>query len=114
MTMKNPRPPSHISKPMKAWWRLTVADFSLEAHHLRLLELACTAWDRCEQARKAIAENGATFSDDRGNVRARPEVTIERDARIAFARLVRELDLDVDGPPDARSSPPGLRSNRRI
>jgi phage terminase small subunit len=108
--MKHPRPPLHLSKPMKAWWRNTTADYDLEPHHLRLLELACSA---CDDARRAIAENGATFRDDRGNIRAHPSVMVERDARIAFARLVRELDLDVNAPIDARSNPPGLRSNRR-
>jgi hypothetical protein len=43
-----------------------------------------------------------TFTDFRGQPRVRPEVAIERDARIAFARLVRELGLDVENPDDAR------------
>src|SRR5690606_25004490 len=98
---------------MKAWWKGVVEDYMLDAHHLHLLALACSAWDRCEQARQAIAEHGPTFTDDRGNVRARPEVGIEKDARIAFARLVRELDLDVEAPAQP-SRPPGLRSNRRL
>jgi hypothetical protein len=48
-------------------------------------------------------------------VRAHPAVAIERDARTGFARIIRELDLDVQ-PPSARRapSPPPLQSNRRI
>ena len=42
--------------------------------------------------------------------KARPEVAIERDASILFARLVRELDLDFETPNDMR--PPALSSNR--
>jgi P27 family predicted phage terminase small subunit len=91
-----------------------VRDYDLEPHHLRLLQAACEAWDRYQQARMALAEHGLTFTDEKGMVRARPEAAIERDARTAFARLVRELDLDVEPPSEERSRPPALRSNRRL
>ena len=107
------QPPDHLSPAMKAWWRSVLEDYDLDAHHLHLLEAACGAWDRMTEARAAIAEHGLTFTDDRGSPKARPEVAIERDARIAFARLVRELDLDEAAPPEPRSRPPALRSNRR-
>ena len=44
--------------------------------------------------------------------RSRPEIAIERDSRVAFARLIRELDLDTNSPAES-SRPPALRSNRR-
>jgi hypothetical protein len=75
-----------------------VADFDLDPHHLRLLRLACEAWDRGQEAREALAEHGSIYEDRFGQPRARPEVAIERDARISFARMLRELALDVDGP----------------
>jgi phage terminase small subunit len=98
---------------MQGWWQTVVGDYVLEDHHLRLLEAACSAWDRMTEARIALAEHGLTYQDARGMVRARPEVAIERDARIAFARLLRELDLDVAAPPEPHGRPPLLRSNRR-
>jgi P27 family predicted phage terminase small subunit len=107
-----PEPPKHLSKEASAWWRSVVRDYDMEAHHLHLLEAACGAWERMVQARKEIASRGITFAAANGDLKANPAVAIERDARMAFARLVRELDLDAEGPAD-RSRPPAIGSNRR-
>lgn len=95
-------PPTHLSKPTQKWWREIVAEYDLESQHLRILQMACEAWDRCEQARKVIAEEGMTFKDRFGQIKARPEIAIERDNRIAFARLMRELALDGASPDESR------------
>lgn len=108
---KKPKTPSHLDPATGLWWRSVVKDYQLEPHHLRLLTLAAESWDRCTQAREAIATDGLVFRDDRGNVRSHPAVTIEKDSRIAFARLIRELDLDVEPPASTRVGPVSLRSN---
>jgi P27 family predicted phage terminase small subunit len=100
--------PKHLRLATRRWWKSVVADFELEAHHVRLLTLAAEAWDRGQQAREALAEHGLTFSDRFGQPHARPEVAIERDSRISFARLLRELALEVE-PPGEPGRPPGLR-----
>jgi len=87
-------------------------DYELQGHHVRLLTLAAEAFDRCDQAREIIAKDGLTIPTGDGGLKAHPAVAIERDARLAFARLIRELDLDTEPPTEARR-PPGLRSNRR-
>ncbi len=108
-----PDAPAHLSDDAASWWQSVVRDYELEPHHLRLLQSAAEAWDRMQAARAAIAEHGGlTFVDSSGNLKAHPCVAIERDARVAFARLVRELDLDA-GAPAERSRPPALLSNRR-
>jgi phage terminase small subunit len=89
-----------------------VAEYALEPHHLHLLKLACEALDRAEEARQALATHGTTYLDRFHAPRLRPEVGIERDSRLAFARLCRELDLDCEPPVPARTGPPPLRSNR--
>lgn len=107
--MKTPRPPAHLSPASKRWWRAIVGEYELQSHHLRLLALACGAWDRGEEARAALAQLGLTFTDRLGNPRARPEARIEADARIAFARLVREIGLDAaDVGEPATPRPPAL------
>jgi P27 family predicted phage terminase small subunit len=105
--MPSARTPSHLRPATRRWWRSVTDDFELESHHLRLLQLACEAWDRAEQAREVLARDGLTFIDRFGQPRSRPEVAIERDSRTAFARLLRELDLDTE-PPRAPGRPPGL------
>ena len=107
----DPKPPAHLRPTTARWWCSVVADFELEAHHLRLLTLACQAWDRGEQAREVIAKEGLTFKDFRGQPKARPEVAIERDSRLSFARLVRELGLDLGEDP-SQSRPPRVRGQR--
>jgi phage terminase small subunit len=98
-------PPKHLRAETAKWFQSVTKDYELEPHHIRLLTLAAQSWDRAEQAREALAEHGLTFEDRFHQPHARPEVSIERDSRIAFARLLRELCLDLE-PPTSR--PPAL------
>jgi phage terminase small subunit len=94
--------PNHLSESAAAWFIQVTDEFDLEDHHLRLLTLACEAWDRGVMAREALKQHGMTYLDRFGAPHARPEIAIERDCRIAFARLVRELALDVSEPAEIR------------
>jgi phage terminase small subunit len=108
-----PAPPPHLTPETADWWRTIVADYDLEPHHLKLLEAAADAWDRMVQARATVLADGLMVEGDRGP-KQHPCVAIERDARVAFARLLRELDLDAPVPaPGPYHPPPMLRSNRR-
>lgn len=106
------KPPDHLAPATRAWFAQVVADYALEPHHLKLLTLAAESWDRCVEARLSLAEHGLVYSDRWGSPRCRPEVAVERDSRIAFARLCRELDLNEDATP-LPARPPALHSNRR-
>ena len=112
--MKNqqpPRPPRHLKAGSRRWWTNTAETWCLEEHHLCLLTLAAEAWDRSRQVRKLIAKNGLTTPTRDGGLKLSPLVRIENECRLAFARLLRELDLDVDPPAEAKR-PPALRSIR--
>jgi len=89
-----------------------VADYGLsdEPHALEVLRLACEALDRCEEARTALALHGTTFVDRFGSPKARPEVAIERDSRLAAMRAFRELSLDAEMP---EALPPRLGTGAR-
>lgn len=108
-----PKPPDYLSVEIKAWWTSVVDSYALDPHHILLLTAAAEAWDRLQQAREVIALEGAYYTDRFGNHKSHGAVAVERDSRVAFARLLRELDLDVD-PPKEGSRPPQLaRYGRR-
>jgi phage terminase small subunit len=98
--------PKHLKPETADWFNRVLADYQLEPHHIRLLTLAAQAWDRAEQAREVLAVSGLTFDDRFKAPHARPEVAIERDSRIAFSRLLRELCLDLEPPAERR--PPAI------
>jgi phage terminase small subunit len=104
--------PKHLRPATKRWFESVLEDYELQEHHVRLLTLASEAWDRAEEAREVLGRDGLTYIDRFGAPRSRPEIAIERDSRIAFARLLRELDLDTNSPAEPPRLP-GLRSNRR-
>ena len=71
-----------------------MTSYDLQTHELlELLDQAATALDRAEQARELLDREGPTYVDRFGAPRARPEVALERDSRIGFARLLREIGL---------------------
>ncbi|MDK4730342.1 P27 family phage terminase small subunit [Rhizobium phaseoli] len=98
---KMPKTPSHLRPATQKWWKSVLADFDLEDHHLRLLQLAAEAWDQAQGAREVLDKDGQTFTDRFGQPKERPEVGILQNARIAFARLLRELALDGADAPEA-------------
>ena len=94
-----PPAPAHLRPETRQWWTYVISNWALDEHHVRLLTLAAEAYDRAAEAREALAEHGLTYKDKRFDApRLRPEVAVERDSRIAFARLVRELALDEEPP----------------
>jgi len=98
-----PPAPAHLGSESRHFWRQIVRAYELEVHHVALLERACEALDRLAEARRAIAADGITVAG-RSGPRAHPAVAIERDSRLAFARL-RELGLDrTETPATARTA----------
>ncbi len=104
--------PKHLEPDTAAWWSSVMVEYDLEPHHVRLLTLAAEAFDAAQEAREVLVTEGKVYVDRFGQPKPRPEVSIQRDSAIAFARLLRELDLDVAAPQE-RNRPPALVSNRR-
>lgn len=89
-----PAAPSHLTARSKALWRDIVTRFALEPQHLAALRLTLEAVDRCDEARAVLKRDGIVTAGARGTLVAHPAVAIERDARIAVLRGLRQLGLD--------------------
>jgi len=86
----------NIEAETKKWFEEILNSYELESHHVKLLLLAAEAWDRISQARKEIKKHGLLTKDRYGGLRANPATAIERDNKILFARLIRELGFDLE------------------
>ena len=104
--------PSHLSPDSKAFFDYVIYEYTdgFDKHHVKLLVLACEALDRGVQARKLIEKDGLTFVDRHGSIKPHAAVAIEKDSRIAFARMIREIGLDIA---DSESRPPALPANKK-
>ena len=103
MKTRTRQPPKDLRPETKAWWRLVVADYPLEDHHIHLLTLAARAWDEANAARAIVLREGLTTRDRWGQVKAHPACAIEQKSRNDYARLLRELNLDPEAAPELPS-----------
>jgi P27 family predicted phage terminase small subunit len=104
-----PQAPKHLRPKTRKWWRGIAREYQLESHHLKLLTLLAESWDRIQQAREQVEVDGAYIKNRFGDMKAHPALALERQERVVFARLLRELDLDSEPPPE----PPRPASLRR-
>ena len=103
---KVPRAPAHLSKAARKWWSGVMESYEVEDHVIQTVTAAAEAWDRKEQARLILAKDGLTV-ECRDGLKTHPCVAVERDARLAYLRAVRELCLSAEDPDESRA--PGLR-----
>lgn len=95
-------PPGHLGEESRSFWQEVCRNFFLEAHHLKILESVCSCWDRIVVARDEIASSGVFIKDRYGQIKTNPAVRVEHDSKILLARLLRELQLDVELSDDPR------------
>ena len=86
----------------KKWIKKIQATWDLDAHHDRLLILAGQSWDRATEAGELVNKEGCVILDRFEQKKIHPAVEIERQAQITFARLLRELGLDLEVLPEPR------------
>ena len=74
--MDEQTPPTHLSKATAEWWASVMAEYSLEQHHVRLLTLACEAYDSATEASEVLRREGEIFIDRFDQPKPRSEVSI--------------------------------------
>lgn len=93
MNDKSPKPPKHLSAEMKRFWRSLTAEFDFTPDMLLTLQTAAEQYDRMQQARAEIGQNGITVDGKRN-----PACDVEKVATGLFLRALRALNLDVVAP----------------
>jgi len=100
--VKIKKSPGHLKESGRKFWRQVLRDYALkDAHHLELLAGACACLDRITEARETIDLEGAFINDRFGQRKQHPGIKVELDNKTLFARLIRELCLDIT-PDDPR------------
>ena len=96
-------PPEHLSLESREFYVHVSGNYELDKQHMKLLQLACEAWDRSQEAREIITNAGGPVFEDRfGQPRPHPAVRIEQESRSQFTRILRELDLEGEPWPAKR------------
>ena len=90
---KNPTAPRHLSAASQRLWKTVVEDYALEEHGLRLLLLACEAFDQGEKARRVLAKDGLTTPTKNGQ-KTHPAVAVARNATMTYAQLMQTLGVN--------------------
>lgn len=107
--MKKTDVPGHLSDEAKAIFNDLTAEYGIEdVAGLKILRVACEAFDRAQAAREAIDRDGMSIKDKFGQMKINPLLPVERDSRAAFLAGLKALCLDIE-PLQAR---PGRPSGR--
>lgn len=99
--------PKHLGSVGKKFWRKMMEEREFtQTHHFELLAQACKCLDRVAEAREELDRVGSYYKDRWGTPHQHPALKGEQSNKILFARLMRELNLDIEQPEEPR--PPAL------
>jgi phage terminase small subunit len=97
-----------LSKSSKKFFTKILNNYELEDHHLEILSQACHCLDRIEESRLQIKKDGDYILDRFGILKPHPALKTEEKNKVIFARLIRELGLDIEPGSNELGRPPGL------
>ena len=106
MVNRIPQAPKHLAPESRKTWRRVVETYDLGPDQLMTLQGMLEAWERAQQARQLLADNGGPLLIEDGKTKRHPACDVERHAYSLFQRLQRTLGIDLE-PPGPVGRPPG-------
>ena len=89
--------PKHLKADARRMWQRLMADYQLDdSAALALLQAACEAYQRAQEARALIDKAGAVITDRFDQLKSHPAVAIERDSRAQMISALRALRLSPE------------------
>lgn len=74
-----------------------------EVHDFERLNLACHCLDRVHECQAILATEGLFIKDRFEISKPHPGIEIEKNQKVLFIRILRELNLDISKPKDLRT-----------
>ena len=104
--MKNPKPVINLKKAGSKYRRgvLNEREFD-ETHDFSLLDLGSGCLDIIKECREKVENEGLFILDRFKVLKEHPAIKTEREQKIVFCRIIRELNLSI---PPEDSRPPKL------
>lgn len=109
-----PDAPDTLSEPSRALWSSILTTHELSDAELEVLRSALAALDRADQAAAVLATEGLTVTDRYGGVRSHPMLDAELRARTLYARLVKQLGVELTPGAVRRGRPGGSATGRGL
>jgi hypothetical protein len=105
--MKYPKSSIKLDKVGAKFRRDVLKEYEFnDTHDFRRLDLAAHCLDRIAECHKVIEAEGVFIKDRFEQLRENPAIKVEKDQKVIFCRIVRELNLDIQPPKESR--PPAL------
>lgn len=94
-SMKFPEPPLSLSQEARDIWRTIVSGWKIDAAGQLILASGLEAFDEMRLAQAILKKEGSGFQDRFGQPKAHPQTIVLRDARAAYLRTLKLLNLEL-------------------
>lgn len=107
MKTKTPKSSIRLGKVGAKFRRGVLKEYQFsDSHDFRRLDLASHCLDRIASCHEVIEAEGVFIKDRFEQKKEHPAVKCERDQKVVFCRIIRELNLDIEQ--GKASRPPSL------